>query len=202
MSRLLSALVVSPLAFAAMACSDPPPTPAAMGISLNLSKPSKDDLPNHDPGTRSCPAGESGAATYIIGQPAANKTVENGKGGAKVECTVRGDGTFSAEAAGYDGYTGQRISMNISGRITDPKAPKAAGMGAMQFYTSITSAMHTDALKFPEECSFGPVTTLKKGAILTDIMCPILIADDDPSLGCKVKGTIAFEYCKTGEEED
>jgi hypothetical protein len=193
-------LVVSPLALAAMACSDPPPTPAAMGISLNLAKPSKDDLPNNDPGTRQCPAGESGAATFIIGQPAANKTVENGKGGVKVECLVRGDGSFSAQAAGLDGYTGQRISMNIGGRITNAAA-KIAGTGAMQFYTPNTTAIHTDLSKFPE-CTFGPVTTLKKGAILTDIMCPILVSDDDPSVGCKVKGTIAFEYCKTGEEED
>lgn len=200
MSRLLSALIVSPLAFAAAACSDPPPTPAAMGISINLGKPMQADLPNNDIGSRSCPA-DNGAATYIIGQPAANKTVENGKGGVKVTCQVRGDGTFSAEAAGFDGYTQQRISMNISGRITDKGSATAAGTGAMQFYTPSTAALHTDTQKFPG-CTFGPVTTLKKGAILTDIMCPILVADDDPSAGCKVKGTIAFEYCTTGEEEE
>jgi hypothetical protein len=201
MSRLLSALIVFPLAFAAAACSDPPPTPAAMGISINLVKPELTDFPpNTDLGSKSCPAG-AGQATYIIGQPAANKTIENGKGGVKVTCQVRGDGTFSAAAAGFDGYTQQRISMNISGRITDRASQTAAGEGVMQFYTPDTNALHTNTQKFPG-CSFGPVTTLKKGAILTDIMCPILITDDNPSDGCKVKGTIAFEYCTTGEEEE
>jgi len=173
-----------------------------MGISINLSDPSATDVPNVDISGRSCTAGESGAATYVIGLPAANKTVENGKGGVKVTCTVRGDGSFAAEAAGLDGYTKQRLSMNISGRITDrtPNA-KAAGTGPMQFYTPVTSALFTNFPMFPE-CTFGPVTTLKKGAILTDITCPILVADNDASSGCKVKGTVAFEYCLTGEEED
>jgi hypothetical protein len=173
-----------------------------MGISINLSDPSKADLPDVDIGSRRCPAGESGAATFIIGQPAANKTVEDGKGGVKVKCTVRGDGSFAAEAAGLDGYTKQRLSMNISGRITDrTPGSKTAGTGAMQFYTPATNALYTNAPTFPE-CTFGPVTTLKKGAILTDIVCPIIIANDDSSSGCKVKGTVAFEYCLTGEEED
>ena len=199
MSRFLPILSVLPLALAAAACSDPPPTPAAMGISINLSDPMQADLPNNDIGSRSCPAGASGASTYIIGQPAANKTVENGKGGVTVECTVRGDGSFSAEASGYDGYTKQRLSMNVSGRIAD-KTLKVAGSGPFQFYTPQTLALHTGN-GFPE-CTFGPVTTLKKGAILTDIDCPIIIASDDSTSGCKVHGTVAFEYCKTGEEEN
>lgn len=200
MSRFLSTLSVLPLALAAAACSDPPPTPAAMGISINLSDPLQQDLPNNDIGSRSCPAGDSGASTYIIGQPAPNKTIEDGKGGVKVDCTVRGDGSFDASASGFDGYTKQKLSMSISGRIADKLAPKVAGTGPLQFYTPQTLALHTSS-PFPD-CTFGPVTTLKKGAILTDIECPIIIASDDSTSGCKVKGTVAFEYCKTGEEED
>lgn len=198
MSRFLPLLSVFPLALAAAACSDPPPTPAAMGISLNLSPPMQADL-TEDIGSRSCAAGATGAATFIIGQPAANKTIENGKGGVTVDCTVRGDGSFTATAAGNDGYTKKRISMSMSGRIVDPNA-KTANIGVLQFASPDTGPLHTSN-PFPG-CTFGPVTTLKKGAILTDIDCPIIIASDDTAGGCKVHGTVAFEYCKTGEEED
>jgi hypothetical protein len=199
MSRFLPMLSVLPLALAAAACSDPPPTPAAMGISLNLSPPMQADVPDHDIGSRSCTAGGTGAATFIIGQPAPNKTIEDGKGGVTVDCTVRGDGTFDASAAGDDGYSKKRLSMSISGRIGDKNA-KVAGTGLLQFASPDTGPLHTST-PFPD-CTFGPVTTLKKGAILTDINCPIIIATDDTAGGCKVHGTVAFEYCKTGEEED
>jgi hypothetical protein len=39
--------------------------------------------------------------------------------------------------------------------------------------------------------------TYKAGAILTDIDCPLIGATDDATSGCSVRGTIAFEYCKT-----
>jgi len=112
---------------------------------------------------------------------------------------VTGDGSFNAAASGYDGYTKKRISMGMSGRIAD-KAARVAGTGVMQFASPDTGPLHTSS-PFPS-CTFGPVTTLKKGAILTDIDCPIIIASDDTAGGCKVHGTVAFEYCKTGEEED
>jgi len=198
MSRLLSALVISPFALAAAACSDPPPTPAAMGISINLTPASATEVPGVDIQGRSCTAMGTGSATYSIGQPSPNKTIENGKGGVTVECTVRGDGSFSAAASGLDAFTKQRLSLNVSGRITD-SAAKVAGTGGFQFYTPDTAALYTRA-PYPD-CTFGPVTTLKKGAILADIVCPIIVGED-PSNGCKAKGTIAFEYCKTGEEED
>lgn len=199
MSRLLSALVLSPLALAAAACSDPPPTPAAMGISINLTPPSATEVTTVDISGRSCTAEGSGSATYSIGQPSPNKTIENGKGGVTVDCTVRADGSFSAEAAGLETITKQRLSLNVSGRITNAAAQKDAGTGAFQFYTPGTGALYTTS-PYPD-CTFGPVTTLKKGAILADINCPIIIGEN-PQDGCKAKGTIAFEYCKTGEEED
>ena len=199
MSRLLSALVISPLALAAAACSDPPPTPAAMGISINLTPPSQSEVGTDvDISGKSCAAEGSGSATYSVGQPAPNKTIENGKGGVTVDCTVRGDGSFTAAAAGLETITKQRISLNVSGVISDASA-KVAGTGALQFYTPGTGALYTRS-PFPD-CTFGPVTTMKKGALLADITCPIIVGEN-PQDGCRAKGTIAFEYCKTGEEED
>jgi len=35
-----------------------------------------------------------------------------------------------------------------------------------------------------------------------DVECPVIVGTSESSSGCRVDGTIAFEYCKTGEEED
>ena len=197
MSRFLPLLSVFPFALAAAACSDPPPTPSATGFTLNLTQPSATEVP--DLGSRQCSAGSTGNHTYSIGQPAANKTIEDGKSGVAVDCTVRGDGSFFASASGYDNIGREKLSLNISGRITD-KTKKEAGTGSMSFYTPSTLALETHA-PYPN-CTFGPVQTLKKGAILMDVKCPVIIGTNEVSSGCKVDGTIAFEFCKTGEEED
>jgi hypothetical protein len=196
--RFFPIFAVFPLALSAAACSDPPPTPAAMGISLSLSAPLTTEVSNV--GSRSCPAGGSGAFTYTIGQPLPNKTIEDGTDNVKVDCTVRGDNSFSAQASGLDGHTKEILSMNVSGRITD-KNSATANMGQLTFYTPNTLALQTQTSQYPG-CTFGPVTTLKKGAILTEIKCPIIVALDDSTSGCRAEGTIAFEYCKTGEEEN
>lgn len=197
MSRFLPLLSVFPLALAAAACSDPPPTPSATGFTLNLTQPSRTEVP--DLGSRQCSAGSTGNHTYSIGQPAANKTIEDGKNGVVVDCTVRGDGSFFATASGYDNIGKEKLSLSVSGRITD-KASTTANVGSMSFYTPSTLALETHA-PFPQ-CTFGPVPTLKKGAILMDVKCPVIIGTNESSSGCRVDGTIAFEFCKTGEEED
>src|SRR5262249_52408007 len=133
-----------------------------------------------------------------IGQPLPNKTIEDGTRGVTVTCTVRGDHTFQAQAAGPDGNTKEKLSMNVSGKITDANSA-TVNIGQLTFYTPNTQALHTSG---DHTCTLGPVTILKKGAILTEIKCPMLIATDDSTSGCRAQGTIAFEYCKTGEEEE
>ncbi len=197
MSRFLPLLSVFPLALAAAACSDPPPTPSATGFTLNLTQPSRTEVP--DLGSRACSAGATGNHTYSIGQPQANKTIEDGKNGVVVDCTVRGDGSFVAKANGYDNIGKEKLSLVVSGRITD-KASTTANTGSLSFYTPSTLALETHQ-PFPG-CTFGPVPTLKKGAILMDVKCPVIVGTSESSSGCRVDGTIAFEYCKTGEEED
>jgi hypothetical protein len=185
------------LALAAAACSDPPPTPAATGFTLNLTQPRSSEVT--DLGSRACSAGDSGSHTYSVGQPAAHKTIEDGKNGVVVDCTVRGDGSFFATVNGYDNIGKERLSLSVSGRITD-KASATANTGSLSFYTPSTLALETHA-PYPL-CKFGPVQTLKKGAVLMDVECPVIVGTSESSSGCRVDGTIAFEYCKTGEEED
>ena len=52
-----------------------------------------------------------------------------------------------------------------------------------------------------EPGGLGARLTARVRAILTDIDCPLIGSTDDTTSGCKVHGTIAFEYCKTGVEE-
>jgi len=173
-----------------------PATPAAVGLSISLSPPQQAAI-DADIGSRACPAGASGTATYTLGQPAPGKTLPDGTAEVGVDCTVRADGSFSAEVSGYDSATKQRIALNFSGKIDTSSGAKSSA--ALQFYSPQTLALHT-ADPFPD-CTIGAVTTLKKGALLADFSCPIIVASDDSTSGCAVHGTFAVEYCKTGEEE-
>jgi len=179
-----------------------PPTPAAVGFSLTLSPPDP-DLPNV--GARSCPAGTGNGFTYVIGAPAPGKTIEGGTNGVDVECivvsssTLSGDinamGTFYATASGVEAYAHKPITISVAGEVLDKAAPEA-NAGGLTFFSPDTSSL-TTLDGFPG-CTIGPVATLKSGAILTDIDCPLIGSVDDTTSGCKVHGTIAFEYCKAG----
>lgn len=168
------------------------PTPAAIGLSLTLSPPQA--LPTVDINGRSCTAGGTGEQTYTIGAPAPNRTLENGTDGATVNCTVRADGSFTLEAAGVDSTTKQRLALNFAGSAES----QTASTGSIQFYSPDTGALYTTS-PYPD-CTVGPATIVKTGALLTDFSCPIIVAED-PSSGCAAKGTLAVEYCRTGEEE-
>jgi hypothetical protein len=111
---------------------------------------------------------------------------------------VRADGTFQASGSGTDDNSNKPISFSFTGTVVDKNDP-SKNSGTMTFFSPDTLALATlDA--FPR-CTVGPVVTLKVGAILADIDCPLIAASDDTTSGCSVHGTIAFEYCKTGAEE-
>ena len=190
----ISFVLALPLSLSAMGCSDPPPTPAAGGVDVMLSPPSASISMG-----RGCNAGTSGAFTYIIGQPNPGKTIEDGTHGVNVSCTIRANGSFDASIKGTDDNGKKPVSFSFTGTIKDQATP-ASNMSAMTFWSPDTGHLNTLS-EFPT-CTVGPVITYKPGAMLTDIDCPIIGVTDDSVSGCKVHGTIAFEYCKTGEEED
>ena len=196
MPRVLPLVFTLPLALAAASCSDPPPTPAAVGVSISLGPPNK-DLPGL--GSRSCTAGTSSGFTYTLGQPTVGHTIEDGKSGVTAECIVRANGSFNGSGSGIDPNRHVPISFTFAGTVHDKAAP-AGNPGSMQFFSPDTTSL-TTLDGFPG-CTIGPVVTLKKGAILTDIDCPLIGGIDDTTSGCQVHGTIAFEYCKTGEEQN
>ncbi len=168
------------------------PASAAMGVTLSLKPPSAASVPGL--GGRTCNAGTSGAFTYAIGSPAPGKTIENGTLGVMVSCSVTADREFNLRGGGMDANGAQPLSFSFTGTVgstTDPSQNAAA----MTFFSPDTGHLSTLA-SFPS-CTFGPVTVIKAGAILTDFDCPLIGAADDLTSGCAVHGTIAFEYCQT-----
>jgi hypothetical protein len=200
MPRFFNVLNLFPLALAAAACSDPPPTPAAAGFKLSLGPASASDLPAGS-SPRSCTV-PNGAHSFSLGAPIPGKTLEDGKNNVSVKCRVAKDGTFAAIAGGKDPDLHEDISINVSGRIIDTTKNSPTNMGSLVFFSPETFTLQTDASQNTPSCTFGPVDTLKPGAILTDIHCPIIVAGDGSPYGCSVNGTIAFEYCETGEEQN
>jgi hypothetical protein len=194
LSRAISFLLAVPLSLSALSCSDPPPTPAAGGVDVRLSAPTLADV-----GSRNCNAGTVGGFEYVIGQPDPGKTIEDGTNGVNVSCTIKADGNFDASIKGTDKNGKQPVSFSFTGVMKDKTNP-ASNSSAMTFFSPDTSHLYTLA-DFPA-CTVGPVVTYKPGAMLTDIDCPIIGASDDSTSGCKVHGTIAFEYCKTGTEQN
>src|SRR5689334_22871305 len=114
--RVVPFFVSVPLALFALSCSDPPPSPAAGGVSISLSPPSKMYTQ-----TRSCNAGTNSAFTYKIGDPNPGGTIEDGKQNVKVECLVKADGSFNARIGGTDMNGGKPASFSFTGAIKDPK---------------------------------------------------------------------------------
>jgi hypothetical protein len=182
---------------AVLSCSDPPEQPAAAGFTVTLMAPTITTTP-----TRLCHAGSSGSHTYIIGNPDSNGTVESGKDGVTVECTVNKGGTVSVTASGTDDTPSppqKFVSITLNGRITSMTDP-TMNPATMAFYSPDTSQLRT--LPSYPGCTLGPVSALQDGALLTEFSCPLIGGAEDTTSGCRVTGKIALEYCKTGKEED
>jgi hypothetical protein len=194
--RTVSSILAIPFALAFAACSTPPPTPAAGGVSMSLT-PAGTTVG----GTRNnCTAGTSGSFTYSIGDPTPHKTVEDGTDGVSVSCTVKDDGTFSASIGGKDPNINSNINFTFTGTVNqnDEKTP-ASNPSTMTFYSPQT--LHINTLDGYPACTLSNISVYKAGAMLADIDCPI-IGDSEGSTGCKVHGTMAFEYCLTGKEQN
>jgi hypothetical protein len=192
--RAISFLLAVPLSLSAISCSTPPPTPAAAGAEVELGPPAASLAPG-----RSCNAGTNSSFTYAIGQPDPGKTIEDGTNDVKVSCTIKNSGEFDVSLSGIDSNGKQPMSFTFTGVMKDKTTP-ASNTASMTFFSPDTSHLNT-LVGFPA-CTIGPVVTYKAGAMLTDVDCPLIGANDDSVSGCKVHGTIAFEYCKTGEEQN
>jgi hypothetical protein len=169
--------------------------PSASGFSISLSPANATEVPNL--GGRTCYAGSTGAFTYMIGAPEPGHTVESGKDGVEVTCAVEldsdGNATFSGTITGADANGRKPVSFSAA---SDIDAGNAMPDATFTFVSPDTGPLTT--LSGYPPCSLEAIGVLKSGAILTDIDCPLIGALDDDTSGCRVHGTIAFEYCATG----
>jgi hypothetical protein len=165
--------------------------PASVGLSLTLERPNPTEV---DAGSRSCHAGTSSGFTYVIGVPTPSGTIVSGTAGLEFECVVEPDGAFSASGNGMDENGKKPISFSFTGRVKDKLTP-VNNVGGMGFYSPDTAFL-TTLDGFPG-CEFGPVSTYKEGAILTDVACPMIVSSDDTTSGCSVRGVILFEHCQS-----
>jgi hypothetical protein len=193
--------VLVPLSVGFLACSDPPPQPAAIGIQVALQTP----LAQDNPQGRQCQVQPNGSRSYQVGKPDGNSTVENGKSGVEVSCTVRESGEvkidlFAAnQAVGLPGNFNFNLSANVSS-LTDA----TQNTGALGFFDPDAGRMRTPVSPL---CTLSPPMsqsqiTRKAGAMIAAFTCPLLESPDAPGEGCRASGTFAVEYCKTGEEDE
>jgi hypothetical protein len=210
MSRHLPFAVLT-VAFAAVGCSDAPARPAKLGLYMMIRNPSPTVI---QPG-QNCPT--STGVEWDIGKPIRmngmvvdvdsptptdfGTTLEDGKGGADITCTVRKSGSFGAVGGGTDPLItmGGDVNFNLGGTAKKSGTP-ATNLVNLSVYTSKTFQLSLNP-GFPS-CSITAVHELAPGALWADYDCPALTEVSTPQVACHVSGTIVLEYCKTGEEEE
>jgi hypothetical protein len=171
------------------------PTPPAAGFSVMLSQGAQ---PDSDGGvTRNCNIGPSGGMSYSIGAPAPGYTVPNGTGGVSVNCLVGlgPDGasmSVSAYVFGPDATTGENITLQVTSDMIPSRDPAPATVSFI--YMSTHTLTPVDGYG---PCMLGPFATLKPGAMLAKLSCPMLGSAQDNTIGCALEGTLAVEYCST-----
>jgi hypothetical protein len=211
MLRHLS-LTAAGLALFAMGCSDAPPRPAKLGLHVAIRNP---DANVPQVAGRSCQTStgvewDIGKATksgtqIIVDSPTPTDfgtTLEHGKGGTRIQCTVRKSGAFSAVGEGVDPQItapNGLITFTLGGTAKSSGTP-ATNTATATVYTPQTQEIGTSP-GFPG-CIITSVHEQAPGALWADFDCPALTKTGDPAHACHALGTIVLEYCKTGEEDD
>jgi hypothetical protein len=200
--KLHLSLLVSLSSFGLFACSDAPPQPPAIGIQVIMQPP----LAANNPDERRCPAQPNGSRTYTVGAPDGDHTVENGKDGVELTCTIKesGDVYFQLFSPNRTTNLTGVFAMTLKGRVVS-KTDATQNSASVSFSDSANlGALTTPAVP---GCTLGPVApateiTLQPGALFASFSCPLLTAPNSPGDGCQGTGKFAIEYCNTGEEEE
>jgi hypothetical protein len=178
-----SAAVLSALS---LSCSDPAPTPAAVGLTLGIA-PSSIPMQGFQCNTS--------GLTKTIGDPAPQGTnpgnrVNDGDSGVKVDCKVSGKSSFSVSASIEQGKS---VKFSMSGGTID----KATGKGTFNasLYTPETLGLASDPAT---PCTFdlnpAPPYEVNGGTLYATWNCPVMKAA--PTTACNASGTIVLEFCE------
>jgi len=176
------------LAVLAMGCSDPAPTPAAVGLTLSIHSPNT-PIPDS-----TCPI----LGTAQIGNPPPNGNplnpggrITDGKSDVDVSCTVKGDGTFSVSGTIQQGAT----RFNISGGRID--ATTKMGTFNVSLHTPESRGLQSEAAA---PCTFDasePPLEVSKGNLFARFNCPALWRRDEATpIACGGDGLVVLEFCQ------
>jgi len=210
-------MMLRPLSFAAasvalfaMGCSDAPARPAKVGLHVMIKNPTDPSVSEKQCQTMTGIEWDIGKSIVTNGMVTGvdsptptdfGTTLENGKGNAEIECTVRKNGTFISEGFGIDPIikvpNGQ-VGFDLSGTAKPSGTPQTNLVNA-SFYTPVTFQIRTTNTL--PSCYISQVHELNAGALWASFVCPALVDPSNPNNACDASGTVVMEYCKTGEEE-
>jgi hypothetical protein len=200
--RAVTRLTVCAVAFLA-GCSDPPPQPASMGLTVTFGNPAN----NVQTSGRFCP---NPSITYSVGDPAPllstpGKRFEDGTHDASVKCTIKGkgDGPYTldvrsdAHSTAMNTTTGKQVSLEFTGTAT--KGSTTNPITSLAAFTPDTLSLFTGSLAgvdpVSQSCNISKIYQVGAGLIHADFSCPALIGSDS-TVACAASGTFVFEFCQ------
>lgn len=212
-------MLIRPLPFAAalvalfaIGCSDAPARPAKLGLYMLVRNPEPTV-----PGVagKSCPTSSGvewdvgktireNGMNVAVDSPRSNDfgtTLEDGKSGVSINCTVRKNGAFVSKGQGTDPIITPPdglIKFSFSGTAKKKGTP-VTNTAELSVYTPKTFEVRTSP-GFPP-CAITSVHEQAPGALWADFDCPALTQPTEPNRACHASGTIVLEYCDTGEED-
>jgi hypothetical protein len=175
------------LALLSLGCSDPAPTPAAVGLTLSV----------HSPNTPIADSVCGGLGSSAIGNPpptlnpiSPGTRITDGKSSVEVGCAVKGSSTFSVNASITQGAT----NFNISAGTID----KATGAGTFNvtMYTPYSDNLASE----DRPCTFDasePPLEVTPGNLFARFDCPALYNRENAAVtACGADGILVLEFCE------
>ena len=175
------------LALLSMGCSDPAPTPAAVGLTLSVHAPFT-SIPDS-----TCPStGQSS-----IGNPAPNENpldpgtrIQDGKSGVNVDCAVKGSSSFTVSA----GITQGALNFRVSGGKIDTATK--SGTFNLNIFTPYADNLASEA---DRPCTFDIMDApleASPGNLFALYNCPALWNREmSPHTACGADGVLVLEFC-------
>jgi hypothetical protein len=145
----------------------------------------------------------NGSRVYQVGQPNGDGTVENGTAGIELSCFVTESGQFSIDLFARNQAVGLPGDFGINlDAVIQSETDAAQNTGLVEFFDPDAGTMQAGGTA--PLCTFGPPSAgggiiLKAGALLVGFTCPLLATPESPTEGCRAEGTVAVEFCETGE---
>jgi hypothetical protein len=181
-------LPAAALALLSIGCSDPAPTPAAVGLQLSI------HTPNTPIPDSACPS--FGNAAIGNPPPVSNPLgpgtrITDGKSDVEVSCAVKGSSTFSVRATIAQGA----VKFNVSGGSVNKDTK--TGTFNVSLYTPDSDALASES---DRPCTFDVMTApleVSPGNLFARFNCPALWNRETAThTACGGDGLLVLEFCE------